>query len=246
LSFVALTSACAPTPAVRAPRASVEEPAAATRSALAIPGFLPAIVSLPDPARGPRPLLVIAHGAGGRPEDHCDFWAPAFAERAVMLCLRGAAEFPRRADTGYYFPDHHALERELLAALDALEREHASAIAPGPAVYMGFSQGAIMGALVAAQHPERFRRLILIEGGYDEWSVASARRFAARGDARVLLVCGVSHCERHARRSLRSLLRGGVAARLEATRAGHTYGDEVAERVQGAFQWVTEGDERWR
>ena len=218
-----------------------------TQTKLDVPGFQPAVLWLPDPRVAPRPVLMIAHGAGGNPDAPCRWWQSALAGRALLLCLAGTPVNRRDPDTGYFFEHHHALEKEALAALDALRREHQSAIAPGPVVYVGFSQGAIMGALFTAQHPELFRRLLLIEGGYDEWDVATARRFAGAGNARVLFVCGVSHCTRHARRSLGWLRRGGVEARLEhAPGAGHTYEGEVGERVRAAFSWLVAGDDRWR
>ena len=214
---------------------------------LEVPGFLDAVLSLPPRARGPRPVLMVAHGAGDRPEWQCEWWASGLGERAVILCLRGKAMYPRRSDTGYYYPTHHALEREALAALSALRAAHGERVAEGSVVYAGFSQGAIMGALVTAQHPELFENLILIEGGYDEWDVPSSRKLAASGKARVLFACGQSYCASHARRSMQWLRSGGVEARLElAPGAGHTYAGAVGERVIAAFDWVVEGDERWK
>lgn len=220
---------------------------AAEQLALAVPGFLDAVLSLPPASRGPRPILMVAHGAGDRPEWQCEWWASVVGERAVILCLRGKAMYPRRRDTGYYYPNHHALEREALAALGALREAHAERIAAGDVLYAGFSQGAIMGALFTAQHPELFRNLILIEGGYDEWDVRSAQKLAAGREARVLFACGQSYCASHARSSMQWLRRGGVEPRLElAPRAGHTYAGAVGERVIASFEWVVEHDARWR
>jgi len=191
-------------------------------------------------------VLLVAHGAGDRPEWQCDWWEAALGGRAIVLCLRGSAMYPRRSDTGYYFKNHYALEREVLAAIDALRREHSAALAPGPVVYAGFSQGAIMGALVVPEHPDLFQRVVLIEGGYQEWDVPSAKRLARGGEARVLFACGQSYCAHHARQSMRWLSRGGVASRLElAPRGGHTYAGDVGEKVLDAFEWVVAGDERW-
>lgn len=217
------------------------------RTRLAVPGHLDAVLSLPAKELGRRPVLLVAHGAGDRPEWQCDWWESALGGRAVVLCLRGSAMYPRDPQTGYYFKNHYTLESEALAALAALEREHGDAIAPGPALYAGFSQGAIMGALILPRHPERFRRAILIEGGYDEWDVRAAERVASGGGARVLFACGQSYCASHARRSMQWLRKGGVETRLElAPGAGHTYAGGVGERVLDAFGWVVEGDPRWR
>ncbi len=212
---------------------------------LSVEGFLSAVLVLPA-TREPRPLLVVAHGAGDKPEWQCEWWSAALGDRAVVLCLRGSAMYPRDPATGFYFRDHHALGRELLAALRAVA-VHGDRIAGGPPVFAGFSQGAIMGALVAQEQAPLFSRLVLIEGGYDEWNVASARRLARAADARVLFACGQEYCAVRARRSMGWLARGGVTARLEhAPRAGHTYARAVGERVLAALPWVVEGDARWR
>lgn len=231
-----------PAPLEHKPFSAPKTPPEAALSELAVEGFLPAVVALP-PGEARRPLLVVAHGAGDKPEWQCEWWAAALGVHAVVLCLRGSAMYPRRADTGYYFRDHHALGRELWAALRAVEREHGARIAPGAPVFAGFSQGAIMGALVAQERAPLFSRLILVEGGYDEWNVASGRKL---GDARVLFACGQEYCASHARAAMAWLRRAGVATRLaHAPGAGHTYADAVGDQVLAALPWLLEGDPRW-
>lgn len=252
LAFVAATS-CAtrsrepapvPQPLTAKPFSSPPSTAAETVG-LAVDGALPAVVALPATAER-RPVLVVAHGAGDRPEWQCEWWSAALALRAVVLCLRGSAMYPRSPDTGYYFRDHHALGRELVAALAALERAYPERIDARAPAFAGFSQGAIMGALVAQEKAPLFSRLILIEGGYDEWNVASAKRLRRGGEARVLFACGQDYCASHARRSIGWLEHAGVGARLvNAPGAGHTYADRVGEAVSQALPWVFEGDRRW-
>jgi predicted esterase len=191
-------------------------------------------------------VLVVLHGAGDRPEWECEWWDGALGGRAIILCLRGRAAFPRDPETGYYFPDHHFLERELVASVAALRSAHAEQIAGGPILLAGFSQGANMGALVAPRHSELFSRLILIEGGYDQWNVAAARRLASSAPARVLFACGQEYCASHARAAERWLRRGGVQTRVEhAPGVGHTYAEGVGDRVLAAFDWIVDGDPRW-
>lgn len=212
---------------------------------LPVDGFLPAVLVLPATTT-PRPLLVVAHGAGDKPEWQCEWWSAALGSRAVVLCLRGSAMYPRKADSGFYFRDHHALGQELVAALRAVER-HRDRIEEGPPVFAGYSQGAIMGAIVAQDLAPLFSRLILIEGGYDEWNVANAKRLAKADAPRVLFACGQVYCADRARKSMQWLARAGVKVRLEhAPRGGHTYAGAVGQQVQSAFAWVIEGDARWR
>lgn len=211
-----------------------------------MPGFGPAVVSLPT-APGRFPVVLVAHGAGDKPEWQCEWWSRVLGARAVIACLRGSAMYPRRPDSGFYFRNHYALERELLALLPALRSAHGDQVREGPALFVGFSQGAIMGALVIPAHPELFSGAILIEGGYDEWNVAAARKLAKRPGVRVLLACGQSYCRDRARGAMHWLRRGGIAARLAfAPRAGHTYAGEVGERVRADLEWVIAEDGRWQ
>ena len=51
---------------------------------LPVDGFLPAVLVLPATTT-PRPLLVVAHGAGDKPEWQCEWWSAALGSRAVVL-----------------------------------------------------------------------------------------------------------------------------------------------------------------
>ena len=216
--------------------------------ALEVPGHLPAVVFVPGDASAaaPRPLVVATHGAGGTPERHCAFWQRAVGGRAFVLCPRG-----RRLGMGdepaFFYPDHHALAREVAAAVDALAARFGAAVDARAAVYAGFSQGATMGALALGELGDRFARAALVEGGFAEWSVATARAFQAAGGRRVLFGCGRPKCSEPARTSIRSLERGGVEARLvRDERTGHLLGGGLARAVREALPWLVEGDERWR
>jgi predicted esterase len=204
---------------------------------LPIPGFLDAVVALPRDAR-PRPLLVATHGAGGDPEWPCQTWAERVHGQRVVLCLRGKA-LSQRESSGFYYPDHHALGAELLAALDALKTAHAARVSAAPALYVAYSQGASMGALFLVDHGKTFPSLILTEGGHREWSAGSARRFKESGGRRVLFVCGGKGCRDAASVSARLLEKAGVAARVEhVPHGGHTDAGAVGKRLDETFEWA--------
>ncbi|HVY47706.1 MAG TPA: hypothetical protein VHB21_17575, partial [Minicystis sp.] len=225
----------APSPAAR------DEPFAP----LAVPGFLDAVVSLPSDA-GRRPLVVATHGAGGTPEWWCARVRALVDASAFVLCPRGRAmsRFDRGA-SGFYYPDHHALARELAASLAALAARYGERVDVEAPLYAGFSQGATMGSLALPGF--RFRALLLVEGGYDTWTVALARAFHASGGARVLLACGRPSCSRPARASLVYLRRGGVEARLVGgDGAGHTFGGAVETGVVDALPFWLGADRRLR
>ena len=113
--------------------------------------------------------------------------------RGFVLCPRG-----RRVDSRvphdqsvYYFPDHYWLTRVVYAAMDALSFRFAGRVDVSGAVYGGYSQGAIMGALMVAPDPARFPRALLVEGGGGEWNVPIATEYLQGGGRRVAFVCGV-------------------------------------------------------
>jgi predicted esterase len=147
----------------------------------------------------------------------------------------------------FYYPDHHWLGRALTSAIAALEARYGSRLDARRAAYVGFSQGAIMGALVLADKTTDLTVALLIEGGAGEWSVARAKRYRRRGGERVLHMCGTLGCRRQALGATRYLERAGVTARVEyLPGAGHTYGGSVEAALPQALEWLVAGDPRWR
>jgi predicted esterase len=207
--------------------------------ALAVPGFLDAVVVVP-PDSTAKPLLVATHGAGGDPEWTCNEWARRAAGRFIVLCPRGRA-ISLREDYGFYYPDHYQLRAEVLASVDAAKAAFGAALAPAPWLYTGYSQGASMGSLGLAEHGALFPYLVLTEGGFKEWSKQSARRFKESGGKRVLFVCGGRGCADQASKSARWLEAAGVTTRVEhVLRGGHTDGGAVGARLDETFAWVLE------
>ena len=213
-------------------------------SMLEVPDFSPSLLRVPEGAAR-LPVLVVTHGAGGSAEAHCQLWARIVNERAILLCVRGRARGPNPAD-GEYYPDHPTLERETFAALAELRARYAQRIADGGVYYAGFSQGATMGALMLVEHAEEVKRLVLVEGGFAEWSVARARAFRERGGERVLFVCGRKECADAARKSAYYFKLAGVPAQLEyVSGAGHSHDARVEARVVAALPWLTASDARF-
>jgi dienelactone hydrolase len=207
---------------------------------LPIDGFLPATLYLPE-GPGPHPLVVTAHGAHGDPESSCRYWCHMTDGGAVVLSLRGQRTDNRRppGEGGYYYPNHYALDAELRAAMSALRARPGISLDASRSLYSGFSQGAIMAALVLPGHARDFPRVAFIEGGFQYWSRASATRYAENGGQRVLFACGTEWCRRGSGETARWLRSAGVDARLEyAPGAGHTPEGAVRERVRRALPWL--------
>jgi pimeloyl-ACP methyl ester carboxylesterase len=190
-------------------------------------------------------VLLAAHGAGDSAEWQCAFWQGVVEHRGFVLCPRGK-RLSSRDESGYYYENHLALEREVDASLAALEQKEGKRARTTTVTYVGYSQGATMGALMARAHPDRFRRLALIEGGYAEYSAPVARAFARGGAERVLFVCGIKTCRDKARRSGLWLEQAGLLVRLEYVEGGgHTYLGTVGDRARSAFEWLIDGDPLW-
>ena len=222
-----------------------EADAAEPLQPLSVPGFADAVVVEPEVREPGRPLLIAAHGAGDTPEWHCQLWAKLTRGQAFVLCPRGVRM--SWATSGYYYPNHHRLEREVLASVKALGHRYGGWVDASRAVYAGYSQGATMGALMAVKHPSLFGSLVLIEGGFDEWSVPVAQSYARGGASKVGFVCGRQPCNEGARRSAYYARRGGLQTRVEyVSGAGHTSAGPVAGRLQGVLEWMVADDARWR
>jgi len=254
LTAIASLSACAPTqrgsavgtsdapaehaaPSATTPAAPANErpppstpPAATPREPvpLDVPGFGAALVVLPDEAAQPARILVAAHGAGDAPEWQCEHWGNVARGRYFVLCPRGTS----LGGGGYYYKTHIALEEELVAALRAARESYGAMVRPDGGIYTGYSQGATMGALMIVDHGVEFPYLVLVEGGFGDWTLGRAKRFAATGGKSVALVCGGTGCMGRAERAAKTLERAGLRARAELVPGGgHTYVGTVGERA---------------
>jgi pimeloyl-ACP methyl ester carboxylesterase len=222
-----------------------------TWAMLPVEGFASAVVVEPPDDGRARPLIVATHGAGGRPEAHCERWEEIVQSSAFIACTRGRGmntHLPE-PERGYFYDGHHELGRELDATFVALEQRHGARIDTKAAVFAGYSQGAAMGILALHEKPERAARfggVVLVEGGTGDWNVALSERMVKLGVRRVAFVCGQASCIDAAETSKPWLARAGLPLRIEYARgAGHTYRGAVGQLVEQAFAWVVEGDTRF-
>jgi pimeloyl-ACP methyl ester carboxylesterase len=225
------------------------EPAPRPRFApLRVPGFRDAVVALPATVNGPRPLIVAVHGNYDRPEWHCELWRSVTGARGFVLCPRGQPQPAGKPseDRWTYGWNPFDVEREIDAALRALRSEYGDEVDDGPAVYAGFSLGAIFGSGLIRRNPKRFARAVLIEGGAADWSLEAAKLYAIGGGQRVLFVCGQAACPSETIAPRVWLEMAHVKARTAyETSVGHTYDGPVAGLIARSWDWVVEGDERW-
>lgn len=205
--------------------------------ALEVPGFEAALVWDPGSHDEALPVWVVAHGAGGNPEWHCQYWSQVVADSAFLLCLRGK---PMRAGSSeFYFPEHFTLGRMLDAAVVAFDARYAERRTTRYNGYIGYSQGATMGALMLPERAQRFALVLLSEGGYSQWSTRRARQFAENGGHAVFFACGTQSCHKGATRTLHYFAEHDVPARLgHAPGAGHTPAGPVGEVSVAGLAWL--------
>jgi predicted esterase len=229
-------------------------PAGAGFSRLDVAGFLSAVVAWPK--SGPEavpaklPVLVATHGSYDQPEWNCETYKNVVAGRAIVVCPRGKIRWDTPTEPTqlrYFFPSTAGwLLREAEAAIASLRAAHPSQVDPGPAIYAGFSQGAIMGVPLLVNRGKQFPRLILVEGGHGGWSPQTAAAYKKSGGERVLFACGRASCKKSAAVAAGHLQKAGVLTQVVGVDdEGHTYSGRVEAALIAAFPWLVEGDARF-
>lgn len=205
-----------------------------------VEGFRDAVVSVPRGAREPRPVVVALHGNYDRPEWQCEVWREITRAHPFVLCPRGVprSDAPPSEDRWTY-ATLPATEKELTAALAALRSRFDSFVGEGPVVFTGFSLGAIFGRHIVLKRADEYPNAVFVEGGYQGWSRAVAKRYQEGGGKRVLFACGQHACVQASRAAARALEAGGVKARVaEGGQVGHTYDGPVAQAIRAEWPWL--------
>jgi pimeloyl-ACP methyl ester carboxylesterase len=244
----ATSPAPAPEPASTPTPTPTLAPITAFFESFAVPGHPDAFVSLPTGATERRPVVVMIHGAGDRPDWQCGGWRRATSDFPFIVCPTGRVDraSSTKDDTRYTHASGAALLAYIDAALAALAArypDHADVTRP---LLAGFSLGsyAILG--LAVGDPERFPRIALIEGATATFDDARARAFIGGGGQRVLFGCGQKGCEAAAKEAARRLLaRDHLEARVVYAPVNHTFDPPLEDAVAREMPWLVEGDPRW-
>ncbi len=209
-------------------------------------------VDVPLGAREPRPVLVAVHGNFDRPEWTCSVWGEVSDGYPFVVCPRGQQRKDApRGDERWTYAGSDTAAREIDRTLTATRERWGAHVNDGPAVYAGFSLGAILGVPIIGANPARFPRAILVEGGHDGWTDARAASFAkgardAGFTPRVLFVCAQNGCVADATPARRTLLKHGVETEIvSAGNVGHRYDGPVAAMAKSRFAWMVEGLPGW-
>jgi len=215
---------------------------------LTVPGFPEAVVSVPNGATSPRPVLVVLHGSGDRPDYNCDAWRHITDAFGFVLCPRGEfdPQESTKGDARYTLRGGARLRAHVDAALDALAARYAGYVDVERPIAVGFSLGATQIAQLAIASPSRFPRVGLVEGGHGVWTESAILSFAAGGVHRVLFGCGSTWCLAPAKAAAARLIRGGADAHVVYANVGHTTDRPLQEAFMSKLEWFLEGDTRWR
>jgi dienelactone hydrolase len=213
-----------------------------------VPGHPDAVVGLPEGATSPRPVIVVIHGLGGRPDPNCKAWRAIVRGWGFVLCPRGEYDPQRSApgDRRYTHPGGDRLLAHIDAALEALAERYAGYADVRAPVLAGFSLGASEVASLGQRGLPRFPRLAVLEGGLDGWYAPTVEAFASEGGVRVLFGCGSSWCPPSATAAaVRIAQRPGVEARVASAPVGHANTPPLQEAIRAELPWFLAGDDRW-
>jgi len=207
---------------------------------LPVPGFRDAVVSLPLGASTPRTVVLALHGNFDRPEWQCEVWRRITGGEVFVLCPRGVprTDVPKELDR-WEWGSVAKTKAELVAALAALRARYPGYVDAGPRVFTGFSLGAILGARLLQDPELDLGAAVLIEGGYQGWTLAKAKGLKPRL-RRLLFACGQTDCRNAYRYQLGRLFeQAGLSSSVVAdVKAGHTYDEPLASLVQGEWQEI--------
>ena len=232
-------------------------------------GFADSVVSIPVGVTKAVPVLVAVIGIGDTPEEQCAVWRELVGKRAFVLCPRGLPHWVKPGEqdekddetgerpeidpnakpvqVGFYQPDVARLEKEVVAAIAALNAKWPQYVSEKDLVYAGFSRGAYLGPQLASKRPDLFKRLVLIEGGHDTWTEDAANAFAKGGGRKVLFACGRQSCVDDALGASATLSKRKVDTRtVLGDGEGHNYTRAVKEELKKQIAWVVDGDPAWK
>ena len=237
--------------------AASDAPAAADASLPPLPGFFEALnvpghpdawMSLPTGATSKRPVVVVIHGSGDRPDWQCGGWRRASGEFPFVVCPRGAYApgESTREDRRYTHGGGAALLAYIDASLAALDARYPAYVDTSTPLLAGFSLGASEVLALAVEAPARFPRIALIEGATNGWTDARIATYLAGGGVRVLYGAGQRVNESAARATVAHLVAKGLDARVVYAPVQHTFNQPLEDAVHGELGWFVAGDPRWR
>jgi predicted esterase len=215
---------------------------------LPVEGHFDSIVSVPLDAREKRPLVIALHGDLDKPEWACATWRSATEGYPFILCPRGTHHVDYPKMDIWTFAWLQTTRKEIETAVKAARERYGAYISDGPVVLAGFSLGAVMAAHLMRESPAEFPVGILAEGStLRDWSPILAKLYGDGGGKRVLFACSQKDCRNQTMTALDWFDQSGVTTSIAyAGNLGHVFGPELSEAIRAKWDWLTDGDARWR
>jgi phospholipase/carboxylesterase len=191
-----------------------------------------ALLYVPKSPPGPRPLLVVFHGAGGQARHMINLlWAQA-EEQGLLLLAPQSSGPTWDLVTGDYGPDVAVLQ-QLLTAVSSLEP-----VDPARMGLAGFSDGASYALALGLDNGDLFSSVLAFSPGFlsPEHRVGSPRVFVAHGTADPVL--DIDKCGRAVVNQLRDL---GYGVTYREFDGPHTVPKEIAGAATKWFSGGTSG-----
>ena len=236
-----LIASCSAKPKHRPALAPLTAPSWTTQ--LPVKGFGPATLALPLGATGPRPIVVVLHGARDRAQWQCGSFRGVLGGHVFILCPQGILQ---SAEGGLYglgsFDESVA---ELRAGLAALKARYGAHVAPSPVLLIGYAEGAAVAADLARQEPAFFARVALVNGNPARLTPSAAKIFAERGGKRMLFFCADDECDANGVERALLLTRAGVPAKSVKADVGPYFDRRFSDALRKQVPWLVEGDPRW-
>jgi pimeloyl-ACP methyl ester carboxylesterase len=240
----------APSASARADALAPLAPLSGFFEALPVAGHPDAWISLPTGATSKRPVVIVVHGAGDRPDWQCGGWRRATSGFPFVVCPRGAvsARDSTKDDVRYTLAGGDSLRKYIDGALEALAARYPEyADTTPPILLAGFSLGSYEIASMAMREPSRFPSIVLVEGLTSGFDDARARAFAAAGGKRVLFGCGQRGCDAAARAAAQRIEKAdGLEAAAVYAAVDHTFAEPLEDAVGAKMAWLVKDDPRWR
>jgi hypothetical protein len=203
----------------------------------------PALVSVPLGATDPRPVVLGVQGAGDRPEWACGGYRGALDAYPFIVCPAGHPTGDGKLSTGP--PAELADDAE--QAVAALRARFGRYVAEVPLVYAGFSLGAIHAPALLQSRGKTYPRVLLVEGAYREFTPELARRYAASGGERMLLLCAAKTCEGVFGGAAAALRAAGIETKVVgAATHRHNLDGAMTPVIRDAWPWLVEGLSGWK
>ena len=192
-------------------------------------------LAVPPDARGQHRILANLHGMCNPPGYACGYWVNAGTAHGFMICPEGnttcGAGGPSSWDESFV-----DMDRDLEAAIGAVEEAYPGELTRKGAVLTAFSRGAYAAPVIAGMHPGRWPYLILAEA--DVTLTAYALRKA--GVKAVVLLAGEYGTQIKGERDTVTRLQAEhfPARFLTMKKAGHYYSADIDDLMAEALAFV--------